>query len=166
MANAGEHLSLPMLSNFTAGVARGGRDRGGNRRRVNDRHDEADFSDAFCAFLQSCVGSVNAAELLLFLWRKPAEAWSVRDLAAAIDPIGSLSETEALSYIDTFAARGLIFRMDDGRVSYRLSADLDVHVQTLARLYLERPVTLFRVIYALRDSKIRTLADAFRFWSA
>jgi hypothetical protein len=25
-------------------------------------------------------------------------------------------------------------------------------------------VTLFRVIYALRDAKIKTLADAFRIW--
>ena len=131
---------------------------------MNDRNDDADFSDAFCAFLQSCVGSVNAAELLLFLWRKPSAVWCARDLAAAIDPVGSMSETEALPYLDIFAARGLISRMDDGRVSYRFSDDVDAHVQTLARLYLERPVTLFRVIYALRDAKIKTLADAFRIW--
>jgi len=112
------------------------------------------------------VDSVNAAELLLFLWRKPAVAWSARDLAAAIDPVGSLSEAEASRYLETFAARDLITRMDDGRVSYKFSADSEVHVQTLARLYLERPVTLFRVIYTLRDTKIKTLADAFRIWRA
>jgi hypothetical protein len=131
---------------------------------MNDRNDDGDFSDAFCVFLQLCVPSVNAAELLLLLWRRPAVAWSVRDLAAAIDPVGSMSEAEALPYLETFSARGLITREDDGRVSYRPSADFEVHVQTLARLYLERPVTLFRVIYALRDSKIKTLADAFRIW--
>ena len=136
------------------------------RSRVSDRDDDADFSRAFCAFLQACVDSVNAAELLLFLWRKPAEAWSARDLAAAIDPVGSLSEAEASRYLETFAARGLITRMDDGRVSYKSSADFEAHVQTLARLYLERPVTLFRVIYTLRDTKIKTLADAFRIWRA
>jgi hypothetical protein len=37
-------------------------------------------------------------------------------------------------------------------------------VATLARLYIERPVTLFRVIYALRDMKISTFADAFKLW--
>jgi hypothetical protein len=130
---------------------------------MNDRSDDADFTDAFCAFLQSCVDSVNAAELLLLLWRKP-DIWSVRDLAAAIDPIGSISEAEALLHIETFAARGLISRVDDGRVRYRLSSELEAHLQTLARVYLERPVTLFRVIYALRDKKIKTLADAFRIW--
>jgi len=131
---------------------------------VNDRDDQVDFSDAFCAFLQSCVTSVNAAELLLALWRKPTSAWSVGDLVAQLGPGRSLSEAEAIPYIETFKARGLVSRMDDGRVHYRSSADFDVHLQTLARLYLERPVTLFRIIYALRDTKVKTLADAFRIW--
>ena len=38
----------------------------------------------------------------------------------------------------------------------------DRGVRTLAQAYSERPVTLIRVIYALRDSKIRSFADAFR----
>jgi hypothetical protein len=132
---------------------------------VSDAVDEADFSDDFCAFLQSCVASVDAAELLLVLWRKPTLAWSVSDLASQLDPVGSLSEAEAIPYIETFRALGLISSLDDGRVRYQASTDVDTHMQTLARLYLERPVTLFRVIYALRDSKIKTLADAFRIWS-
>lgn len=131
---------------------------------MSDREDQVDFSDAFCAFLQSSVASVNAAELLLVLWRKPDQAWSIGELAAAIDPIGSLSEAEARPYVETFGARGLISRLEDGRVRYEASTDFEGHVQTLARLYLERPVTLFRVIYALRDAKIKTLADAFRIW--
>jgi hypothetical protein len=126
--------------------------------------DQADFSDAFCAFLQSCVASVNSAELLLVLWRKPTLEWSVGDLAAELDPVGSLSEAEAMPYVETFAARGLVVRTADGRVRYQPSAEFEGHMQTLARLYLERPVTLFRVIYALRDAKIKTLADAFRIW--
>ena len=35
-------------------------------------------------------------------------------------------------------------------------------VETLAQAYVQRPVTLIRVIYALRDSKIQTFADAFK----
>jgi hypothetical protein len=126
--------------------------------------DQTDFSDAFCAFLQSSVTSVDAAELLLVLWRKPTAAWSAKYLAAQLDPVGSVTEAEAIQYIETFQARGLISRIDDGGVRYQPSADADAHMQTLARLYLERPVTLFRVIYALRDTKIKTLADAFRIW--
>jgi len=36
------------------------------------------------------------------------------------------------------------------------------HLATLAQAYEERPVTLFRIIYALRDAKIRSFADAFK----
>ena len=39
---------------------------------------------------------------------------------------------------------------------------LQTHVKMLAKAYEERPVTLIRIIYALRDSKIRSFADAFR----
>ena len=39
---------------------------------------------------------------------------------------------------------------------------LDANVGTLAQAYRERPVTLIRVIYALRDSRIQSFADAFR----
>lgn len=36
------------------------------------------------------------------------------------------------------------------------------HVATLAQAYEQRPVTLIRLIYALRDNKIRSFADAFK----
>ena len=39
---------------------------------------------------------------------------------------------------------------------------LKAHVARLAQAYEQRPVTLIRLIYALRDSKIRSFADAFR----
>jgi hypothetical protein len=35
-------------------------------------------------------------------------------------------------------------------------------VRTLAQAYNERPVTLIRMIYALRDPKIQSFADAFK----
>ena len=41
-------------------------------------------------------------------------------------------------------------------------AELAAHVATLAQAYEERPVTLFRIIYALRDANIRSFADAFK----
>jgi len=48
-------------------------------------------------------------------------------------------------------------------VRYKPASEvLAAHVATLDRLYRERPVTLIRVIYGLRDSKIRSFADAFR----
>ena len=41
-------------------------------------------------------------------------------------------------------------------------AELASHVAMLAKAYEERPVTLFRIIYALRDANIRSFADAFK----
>jgi hypothetical protein len=126
--------------------------------------DKLDFTDAFCAFLQSSVPTVDAAELLLFLRANPTDAWSPADLAASLSPGASLSETETTRYLDVFQQRGLIVRAGDARVHYQAAREVDTHVETLARLYNERPVTLFRVIYTLRDAKIKTLADAFRIW--
>ena len=36
------------------------------------------------------------------------------------------------------------------------------HLRTLSQADVERPVTLIRLIYALRDRKIRSFADAFK----
>ena len=38
-----------------------------------------------------------------------------------------------------------------------------MQVRKLAQAYEERPVTLIRMIYALRDSTIQSFADAFKF---
>jgi hypothetical protein len=43
-----------------------------------------------------------------------------------------------------------------------LDADGLRHLETLEKVYRERPVTLFRVIYGLRDAKIRSFAEAFK----
>lgn len=103
-----------------------------------------------------------AAELVLALaedrdnWREPAE------LLARLPPGSRLSDADALKYFES-QGRQLAAIGSDRRVRYSpASADLDLHVQTLARAYNERPVTLIRVIYALRDLRIQSFADAFK----
>jgi hypothetical protein len=125
---------------------------------------QSDFSDAFCAFLQSCVGSLDAAELLLVLWRQPASEWSINELATYLVPMANVSEQQVARYVEVFQERGLISRGADARVSYQSTPDFDTQVENLARLYVQRPVTLVRMIDALRDTKIKTFADAFRIW--
>lgn len=128
---------------------------------MNGAPDDSDFTDEFCGFLQMSVATVDAAELLLVLAQQRDKDWSVPDLVAKVSAGGTLAEAEAEKYLDALEQRGLVERAADGRVRYRSSPDHG-HVETLSKLYVERPVTLFRVIYALRDSKIKTLADAFR----
>jgi hypothetical protein len=127
-------------------------------------NDKADFTDEFCAFLQTSVTSVDSAELLLALWHERDGSLSPATLAARLGPAGTLVPAEAERLLGLLQQRGLVHRESDGRVRYASAPEHEPHVQRLARLYNERPVTLFRVIHALRDDKIKTLADAFRIW--
>jgi hypothetical protein len=111
--------------------------------------EDSDFSDDFCRFIQSAIPSVDAAELLL-------------ELMAAAQPM-PVGPGEPARLADALRACGLVEFDRDGRASYRAATqELDRHAQTLATAYRTRPVTLIRVIYALRDGKIKSFADAFR----
>jgi hypothetical protein len=125
--------------------------------------DDADFTDEFCRFLQDAVPGVDAAELLLLLQRESARAWSAREAAAALAPGVTLAEAEAGHHLEGFRARGLVVGEADGRLRYQPAAEaLAQHARTLEKVYRERPVTLIRVIYGLRDKKIRSFAEAFK----
>ena len=126
--------------------------------------EDSAFSDAFCTFLQTTVPTVSAAELMLALLKQPERWWEPREAVLSQPGGADMSEPEARKYLDLFAARGVAATDEGGRFRYGpASADIDALVVTLAQAYNERPVTLIRIIYALRDSKIRSFADAFRF---
>ena len=110
--------------------------------------EDAAFSDAFCRFLRAAVPNVSAAELLLELRARGENGVRPRS-----NPDRALMES--------FVGQGIAAALADGFV-YRASSELDACVATLAQAYRERPVTLFRVIYALRDGKVQSFADAFR----
>jgi hypothetical protein len=123
---------------------------------------DPDFTDAFCGFLQRCVANVDAAEFLLTLAKDPERSWNIDELRAQVAPDTNMSDADAQRCLDMLQQGGAVARDADKRVRYKPLPAHDAHVAVLARLYLERPVTLFRVIYALRDSKINTFADAFK----
>lgn len=124
--------------------------------------EDSAFSDEFCKFIQTSVPSVDAAELLLFLSREP-RWWNAAQLASGLRPATSVSDADAARYLEQFQANGLIAVGPDKQLQYRPANDtLAAHVAMLAQAYKERPVTLFRVIYALRDLKIQSFADAFK----
>jgi len=125
--------------------------------------EDSAFSDEFCRFIQTSVHSVDAAELLLLLSRQPGQWWEPAALAGALRPATTMTDTDMLRYLDQYHAGGLIAVGPDKRVQYRPGSDeLAAHVRILADAYKERPVTLFRVIYAMRDLKIQSFADAFK----
>jgi hypothetical protein len=106
---------------------------------------------------------VDAAELLLVLARHPERSWLTNELTRALQPATMMSDADAERYLGDFQANGLAAALPDGRRQYRpASTTLTQHVDMLALAYKERPVTLFRVIYALRDLKLQSFADAFK----
>jgi hypothetical protein len=118
---------------------------------------DADFSDEFCLFIQTAIPAVKAAELLLALSAQPDAWWDTAQLP------GNLQPTDAGRYLELFRIRGLLFVRPDKRVQFRPASEtLAAHVQTLAQAYEQRPVTLVRMIYELRDAKIRSFSDAFK----
>lgn len=129
---------------------------------VPSADNDPDFTDAFCGFLQRCVANVDAAEFLLTLAKYSDKSWSTDELRAQLAPDTSMSEVDAQRCLDALQQCGVVARDADKRFRYSPSTANDAHVAALGRLYIERPVTLFRVIYALRDSKINTFADAFK----
>ena len=106
---------------------------------------DAEFSDEFCGFLQKSVPTVDVAELLVVLAREPGREWTAQALLERKPPGVSAGAAEAAKALEVLT-----------------DADARAHLPTLAKAYNERPVTLFRMIYALRDAKIHSFADAFR----
>ena len=103
--------------------------------------EDADFSDEFCRFVQLHLPTVDAAELLLGAYRNPDLALQAGPAAEALRAAGVLDE----------------------RLRYRPASEaLAHHVATLAQAWEERPVTMVRLIYALRDHKIQSFAEAFK----
>lgn len=121
--------------------------------------EDVDFSDAFCRFVQVHLPSVDAAELLLVAFRNPEVAWQARQAVERMPAGVNLSESDAARHLQAFHAAGLL----DAALRFRpATEELRGFVHTLARAYEQRPVTLIRLIYALRDRKIRSFADAFK----
>lgn len=123
---------------------------------------DPDFPDDLCALMQRCTPSLDAVGLLLALARSTDRAWTVAELAQALRP-AVVGESTVREYMSGFASCGLVEKRPDGRFSYpRPPPATAALVAALEKAYNERPVSLVRLIYALRDKKIRSFADAFK----
>ena len=123
--------------------------------------EDPDFPDALRAFIRDHIPDVDAAELLLKLAREPGREHAVSTLLQELQPT-AISEATARRHLSSFQERGLVESAGELYQYSPASAEVDACVQALMRVYNKRPVTLVRVIYALRDEKIRSFADAFR----
>jgi len=125
--------------------------------------EDVDFSDEFCRFIQLAIPSVEAAEILLFLQKSPDRAWELKDIIHGLRASITIGDADGAKWVESLQARGLVTIGQDRRIQYRPgSPELEEFARALARAYAQRPVTLIRMIYALRDTKIQSFADAFR----
>jgi len=123
---------------------------------------DPDFPQELRSFIQDTIPSVDAAELLVLLAHEPERQYSVREAVDAMRPT-AVTEAAARRYLLHFLARGLVTAPKEDAYRYEpASPERDTMVRALTRVYNERPVTLVRMIYAPRDEKIRSFADAFR----
>ena len=123
---------------------------------------DPDFPEELRSFIQETIPSVDAAELLLVLAQNPDREYQVSALIDAMRPT-AVSEPAVRRYLSHFQVVGVVEANENNAYVYRpASPDLDGLVRALTKVYNERPVTLVRMIYAPRDEKIRSFADAFR----
>ena len=120
--------------------------------------EDVEFTDEFCGFVKASIPGLDAAELLILLYRRRHDAFTPLEAVATLGP--GVAVDDAGRYLESWAAIHLV-EAAQGRYRFRDSA-LSPMVETLAQAFAHRPVTLFRIIYALRDSKIQTFADAFK----
>ena len=122
---------------------------------------DPDFPEALRAFIREHIVDVDAAELLLQLAREPGREYDVPSLLGALRPT-AISDATARRHLGLFEERKLAVSAREGFYRYSpVSQEVDDCVQALMRVYNARPVTMVRMIYALRDEKIRSFADAF-----
>lgn len=118
-----------------------------------------EFSDEFCRFIQTTIPAVPAAELLLLLRDRPEAPLTAEEALLKLGPGVALGDIT--KHLEVFEARGLVAR-EDRRYRFRPESELAPQAENLAIAYSQRPVTLIRVIYAFRDSSIKSFADAFK----
>jgi hypothetical protein len=121
--------------------------------------EDAEFSPEFCSFLQRTIPDVDAAQLLLVFHSDPETWYTAGEAAAKMGP--GAREIESARQLEAFASVGMLLR-EGQRYKYRVNTPFAGFVDTLEKAYGERPVTLVRIIYALRDSGIQSFADAFK----
>ena len=123
---------------------------------------DPDFPEELRAFIRDNIPDVDAAELLLRLAGNPERRYDVPTLLSDLRPT-AISEAAARKHLTAFQERGLVAAPQPDTYHYSpANPELAAAVHALTRVYNARPVTMVRMIYALRDEKIRSFADAFR----
>jgi hypothetical protein len=129
-------------------------------RKVPVAHLRLDIPEALPDLLRRCIPNIDAAELLLHLARHPDRAFRAGELAAELKP-AEVTPAAARNYAAALVRCGLAVQ---NKGSYRFAPRnprLSELVQALGELYTERPVTLVRMIYTLKEDGLHAFAGTF-----
>jgi hypothetical protein len=123
---------------------------------------DPDFPQELRTFIQYSIPNIEAAEVLLLLAGERGAALDLERIVEGLKPT-AVDALQVRRYLAIFQERGLIANTAEGAYRYEPASEaLEAVVRRLAKAYNERPVTLVRLIYALRDESIRSFSDAFR----
>jgi hypothetical protein len=107
------------------------------------------FPQSLLELIQSCVPTLQAAEVLLFFASRPDRDFSVEEVVVCMRP-AAITVAAVREYAGLFTAHRLVIEAE-GRFRYDpQSAELGRAIGELADAYNERPVTLIRVLYGYR----------------
>ena len=123
--------------------------------------EDPDFPVELRRFIQAAIPEPEAAELLVLLHKQPDKAWNAEQLTDALRP-SVVAPAQVQRHLDAFHARGVL-ALDEQGYRYAPQDNNAALVEQLVKVYNERPVTLIRMIYALKDTRIQSFADAFKF---
>lgn len=109
-------------------------------------------------FVRTCVRSVWALELLLFLRLHRGNAWTMDRLVLE----QRSSERAVRDALEGFVRVGLVRHTESSFVYEPASPEIDKLVTRLAEIYAERPTAVIRMIAAAPEDRLQAFLDAFR----
>lgn len=110
--------------------------------------------------LDKHFASLWAVELILLMRRERTRAWRMKELVSELRASDSVIAGELPSLI----AANLVAETEPGTFRYCPgSADLDLAMESLAKVYREFPVTVVRHIALTPNRGLKQFADAFKF---
>lgn len=116
------------------------------------------LDEATRRFLRRHIRSVWTLDALLTLKRDPSRSWTADSLTAEL----RAARPMVAEILAGFRTARLVDETPDG-MRYAPADPADVKaVDTLARMYAERPTTLIREIMAAPSDRLQGFADAFR----
>jgi hypothetical protein len=113
-------------------------------------------------FLDANIDSVDQLEILRLVVGEPNQEHASHALAQELQaPLETIESQARL-----LESRGLLTIVASQPFSCKhgpRTPELDAEVQQLVKTYLERPVTLIKMVYEKPKDQLRSFSDAFRF---